>query len=236
MKINRIILLVVLGAFMIGCERNNTPQISQNKATEINVSGQVQGGYRHIPLKISGEKVELMVYRGDYLKFHLDDEGDDRDEYQLIIPGLSINTILKDNTGDQPYFKMKNRGEYPFTLGERSGVITVVELSQSNYAELSAGDAWKMLNDNPPFILDVRTRGEFNRGYIEGAELIPLQELQRRTAELEMYKNQAILIYCATGNRSTTASKILLDRGFKNVMNLRRGIVDWAGKGYSVKL
>ena len=80
----------------------------------------------------------------------------------------------------------------------------------------------------------MRTQGEFNRGYIAGAVLLPLQQLQRRVGELDKYKNQPILIYCASGNRSTTASKILLDRGFKNIMNLRRGIHDWVRDGYLV--
>jgi rhodanese-related sulfurtransferase len=65
--------------------------------------------------------------------------------------------------------------------------------------------------------------------------LIPLQDLQARAGELEQYQNQPILIYCATGNRSTTASKILLDKGYKDVMNLRMGIMGWASKGYNIQ-
>jgi rhodanese-related sulfurtransferase len=36
-----------------------------------------------------------------------------------------------------------------------------------------------------------------------------------------------VLIYCATGNRSTVAAKILIDNGFKRIFNLRRGISGW---------
>ncbi len=41
------------------------------------------------------------------------------------------------------------------------------------------------------------------------------------------YRDREILIYCAIVNRSTVAAKILLDNGFKQIANLRHGIVDW---------
>lgn len=42
-----------------------------------------------------------------------------------------------------------------------------------------------------------------------------------------MKKFSFILVYCATGNRSTVAAKILIDNGFKRIFNLRQGISGW---------
>ena len=64
--------------------------------------------------------------------------------------------------------------------------------------------------------------------------LIPVQELQSRYKEISDYKNQDILIYCATGNRSTVASKILIDNGFKRIFNMRYGIYEWSQDKYPV--
>ena len=64
--------------------------------------------------------------------------------------------------------------------------------------------------------------------------MIPVRNLQTRLRELAPYKNQDILIYCATGNRSTVASKILIDNGFKRIYNMRYGISLWGRENYPV--
>jgi rhodanese-related sulfurtransferase len=68
---------------------------------------------------------------------------------------------------------------------------------------------------------------------LANAVLIPVQELQARVKELDAFKSQGILVYCATGNRSTVASKILLDNEFNQLYNLRHGIVEWS-KNHSI--
>jgi rhodanese-related sulfurtransferase len=64
--------------------------------------------------------------------------------------------------------------------------------------------------------------------------LLPVQQLQGRLGDLAAYKDREILVYCATGNRSTVASKILIDNGFKQIVNMRHGIYDWAKKNFPV--
>jgi len=73
----------------------------------------------------------------------------------------------------------------------------------------------------------VRTPGEYSRGHLKDSVLIPVQQLQARWQEIAGYKNKDVLIYCATGNRSTVAAKILIDNGFKRIFNLRQGISGW---------
>ncbi len=152
----------------------------------------------------------------------------------MAIPELKVEKTFPVNEGEQAYVKMKEPGIYRFTAGEVNGTIRVIEYTASSYIELSAGQADKILRNTSPLILDVRTQGEFQRGYIQGAKLLPVQVLQQYLHTLERYKNQDVFIYCATGNRSTVASRILIESGFKRIYNLRYGIADWEKRGYPV--
>lgn len=200
-------------------------------ASQNSISGSIIGGYRIIEIQETPQQIHLKVYRGDYLKFKLRGKINDP---VLSIPALSIEKNLRGNIEEAPYFKMKKVGVYPFSIGKIAGDITVVEYRQANYKEVTAKEASELINNIQPLILDVRTNGEYSKGHLENSVLIPLQELQARWEEISEYKNQDILIYCATGNRSTVASKILIDKGFKRIYNMRHGISDWSRKKYPV--
>ena len=120
------------------------------------------------------------------------------------------------------------------TLDTRPGTITVVDFQQPNYRELSAAQAADMIARFQPLVLDVRTPREFQSGHLPNAILLPVQALQANISRLSPYREREILIYCATGNRSTVASKILIDGGFKQIANLRNGIVDWHRRQFPV--
>ena len=75
-----------------------------------------------------------------------------------------------------------------------------------------------------PLVLDVRQTDEFRSGHISGAKLIPLNELHRRMGELP--KGREIVCICASGNRSTSASKMLAKEGF-TVLNVQGGMLAW---------
>ena len=70
-------------------------------------------------------------------------------------------------------------------------------------------------------ILDVRTPQEYYNGHLEGAKLIPLQQLLERLSEIQDYWDREILVYCRSGNRSTVAGELLIQKGFKKIYNLR---------------
>ncbi len=72
----------------------------------------------------------------------------------------------------------------------------------------------RVSNYNHIGILDVRTEEEYRIGHIEGAILIPLDELNNRIDELLIYDE--IIIYCRTNNRATTAFNILKPH-FENI-------------------
>ncbi|HEX5681771.1 MAG TPA: rhodanese-like domain-containing protein [Desulfobacterales bacterium] len=168
--------------------------------------------------------VELTVYRGDYIKFKL---ADPTTEPVLSIPDLSIQQRLPGNLDEAPYFKMEKPGVFPFVLGTAKGSITVVDYRQANYQEVTPRQAAELIRNIAPLVLDVRTPGEYSRGHLKGSVLIPLQQLQSRWQEIAGHKDKDLLVYCATGNRSTVAAKILIDNGFKRIFNLRQGISGW---------
>ena len=125
---------------------------------------------------------------------------------------------------------MKTSGTFPFSLGPVHGTIEVIDYREPHYMEVTSEETLQLIKNVNPFILDVRTSGEYKRGHLKDSVNIPVQELQSRLKELGPYKDERILIYCATGNRSTVASKILIDNGFKRIFNMRHGIADWIKK------
>lgn len=72
------------------------------------------------------------------------------------------------------------------------------------------------------YLLDVRTRGEFERGHIEGAVNMPIDEIRDRTHELPAEK--PLLVYCLTGVRSYFVCRVLKQLGFR-VRNMSGGYV-----------
>lgn len=65
----------------------------------------------------------------------------------------------------------------------------------------------------------MRTPAEFAAGHIDGALNIPVQELERRMKELEP-RDEPIVVYCRSGNRSRSASHVLKSAGFTAVHDL----------------
>ena len=107
------------------------------------------------------------------------------------------------------------------------------ESKPASITNVTADEVYKMLSSNKDyFILDVRSKEEFDSGYIEGAYLIPVTELENRLVELP--QDKPIIVYCRSGSRSTSAANILLEKGFKEIFNMTGGITEWQSKGFPV--
>ena len=194
-------------------------------------SGQIVNGFRVLDVTGSGDSPEWVVFRGDYIKFKIEPGMIDP---ILSIPSLAIEQKLVSDLTQAPYFKMKAVGIFDFFMGPLGGTLKVVEYNRVNYEAVSAQQAQQVMDVFSPLILDVRTPGEYARGRLENSILIPVQQLQSRMDELSAFKDEPILIYCATGNRSTVASKLLIDKGFTRIFNLRHGIADWVRNKYPI--
>jgi adenylyltransferase/sulfurtransferase len=77
-------------------------------------------------------------------------------------------------------------------------------------------------------MLDVRRQNEWNTARIEGATLIPLQELDQRTGEIAAWKDRPVVVYCHHGVRSMNGTAILRKAGFTNVHSMAGGIEAWS--------
>jgi rhodanese-related sulfurtransferase len=93
--------------------------------------------------------------------------------------------------------------------------ITVSELKE----RLASGEL--------PNLVDVREPDEHAEFNI-GGRLIPLGRIQTMEVdELESFKNQELICYCRSGNRSGQACQILDMLGFTNTKNLQGGMLAW---------
>lgn len=98
---------------------------------------------------------------------------------------------------------------------------------------LSPGEAQKLLQETPGvFLLDVRTPGEYQRARLQGARLIPIDQVSNRLAEIPT--GTPILVYCAVGSRSSQVSRYLEEQGLGPIYNLYGGIWGWQLGGYPV--
>lgn len=92
-----------------------------------------------------------------------------------------------------------------------------------NIEHLNVAQFTEKLENGKGIILDVRTPGEFAAGNVPGATNIDYYggqfeaQLQKLDPEKEYY------IYCASGNRSGKAARIMAEKGFKKVYNLSNG-------------
>ncbi len=118
------------------------------------------------------------------------------------------------------------------------GIFIITGCSGSenaDYIDMSAKEAFELSQQPDVLLLDVRTAAEHSRAKIKGSVLIPVQVMQQEFIKIKDHKNSKILIYCHSGNRSVTASKWLINNGFKNIYNLKDGIIDWARHKYPIE-
>ena len=78
-------------------------------------------------------------------------------------------------------------------------------------------------------ILDVRTAAEFAEKHIPGALNIPNETIGTEEIPELPNKEQLILVYCRSGNRSKQASEKLVALGYTNIVEFG-GINDWPGE------
>ena len=84
--------------------------------------------------------------------------------------------------------------------------------------QLNPEEARRLVKEGAKLV-DVRSAAEFSTGHIPGALNIPLQELGAKTKKLGP-KDKPVVLYCASGTRSSMARSVLKGLGFTQVFNL----------------
>ena len=111
------------------------------------------------------------------------------------------------------------------TDGESAETVMWKQIGMEEAMEL-------MKTEEDYIILDVRRADEFASGHIPGAVNLANEVIGEDDAAVEAVlpdKDQLILVYCRSGNRSKQASQKLADMGYTRVVEFG-GILDWPGE------
>jgi rhodanese-related sulfurtransferase len=90
-----------------------------------------------------------------------------------------------------------------------------------------------MASDQPPLLLDVRERYEWDQVRIADALHIPMNRMPDRLADLP--RDRTIVVFCAHGSRSFGVTHFLREQGF-DAYNLAGGITQWHIQGGPVEV
>ena len=103
----------------------------------------------------------------------------------------------------------------------------------NTYRQINMDEAVSIMQEeNDYVILDVRRPDEFAEKHIPGAVNIPNETIGTEEISALPDKDQLILVYCRSGNRSKQASEKLVALGYTNVVEFG-GIIDWTGETVS---
>ena len=104
---------------------------------------------------------------------------------------------------------------------------------KKTYRQVSPEEAAAMMEEETDYIiLDVRTQEEYETAHIPGAICIPNETIGTEDIPELPDKDQLILVYCRSGNRSKQASEKLAKQGYINIVEFG-GINSWTGETVS---
>ncbi len=104
---------------------------------------------------------------------------------------------------------------------------------EPSFRQIGMNEAIEIMEkENDYIILDVRTPEEFREKHIPGAINVPNESIGTEEISELPDKDQLILVYCRSGNRSKQASQKLVKLGYTNIVEFG-GINDWPGETVS---
>ena len=121
----------------------------------------------------------------------------------------------------------------PFLMSLLLLVGCASQSKESTYRQITMEEAVTMMQEESGYIiLDVRTAEEYSEKHILGAINIPNETIGADDIPELPDKDQLILIYCRSGNRSKQAADKLVKLGYTNIVEFG-GINDWTGETVS---
>jgi rhodanese-related sulfurtransferase len=121
-------------------------------------------------------------------------------------------------------------------------LITTLTLHAQQAAETNAVENVdakqfnELLQKKDGILIDLRTPGEIEKGYIAGSRMIDYTDKNYEQEFAKLDKNKTTYVYCAGGGRSADAAQYLKSHGFKKVVNLTKGFNDWKKAGLPVEV
>ncbi|MDN6310382.1 MAG: rhodanese-like domain-containing protein [Flavobacteriaceae bacterium] len=99
--------------------------------------------------------------------------------------------------------------------------------AQENHDILTPQEFCDKIESEDVQIIDVRTPKEYKNGHIKNSTLINFFDDDFKEQLSKLPKDEEILVYCRSGNRSGKAFKILEDLGYENISDLKGGMLLW---------
>src|SRR4051812_29034558 len=112
----------------------------------------------------------------------------------------------------------------------------VIRKIRSQVEEVDPSEVREHLG-NGVVLVDVRESDEWDAGHIPGAKHVPRGYLESRIEGAVRDRDQRVVLYCASGQRSALAANTLREQlGYENVASMNGGITLWKDRGYDVEV
>lgn len=85
----------------------------------------------------------------------------------------------------------------------------------------------KLKESKEPILIDVRTPGEYGQGHLANALSIDIYSNDFKSRVGKLDKSKPVFVYCKAGSRSGSAVDMMSEMGFKEIYDLRGGIMAW---------
>lgn len=108
-----------------------------------------------------------------------------------------------------------------------TGFVSCSLAQNESFKTVETKEFQKMTENKETVILDVRTPEEYAEGHLKNSTNIDVNssDFEQQISKLDV--NKTYLVYCRSGKRSANASGLMTSKGFKNVVNLKGGIMAW---------
>lgn len=111
---------------------------------------------------------------------------------------------------------------------------SVTTEKSNSYKLLDATEFSNILKETPDAtLIDVRTAEEYKEGHIANSINAPVQSETFNELLSTLDKSKPVFVYCLSGGRSSSAASILQEHGFKEIIELKSGMLNWRANNFS---
>ena len=108
-----------------------------------------------------------------------------------------------------------------FSMAQQTGSTTTIA------RDINVKEFHRLMNEKPGTVLDVRTKGEVDKGAIKGSLNLDFFADNFESEVDKLNRNKPVYVYCASGGRSGETMELMNKKGFKEVYNLDGGYNAW---------
>ncbi|MEM1110714.1 MAG: rhodanese-like domain-containing protein [Pseudomonadota bacterium] len=106
-------------------------------------------------------------------------------------------------------------------------VMLISHEARKSGPSLSPQQAINLINAEGGVFVDLRDAAEFKGGHIVDALHIPASQVEKRSTELDKFRDKPVVLVCKMGQHSGAAGKQLRAAGFDKVYKMAGGMLEW---------